>query len=339
VAAAIVVGDRLAWSRGYGFADVAGGVPVTPSTLFVIASISKTVTATAVMQLVEAGRLDLDADVGDVVGYPVRNPAFPDEPITTRALLTHTASVTDGDHLFDTWVWDTPTDTTLEDLMRGYFTPGGAFHGDDNFGSWAPGAKYEYSNAGLDLAGSLVKAVTGQDFDDYVRAHVFLPLGMTESSFRLPGLDRSHVAIQYGDDLTPFGLEDYADYPDGELRTSVDQFARFLAMAMNDGTLDGATVLARDTAEQMRTEQVPDVAPGQGLAWYADDRDGRTILGHNGASYGTSTLMGYDPSTGVGAVVFSNSNVYMSDGDEPSAGLEAIFDHLFEVGESMQSAN
>jgi CubicO group peptidase (beta-lactamase class C family) len=265
----------------------------------------------------------------------VRNPAYPDANVTLRMLLAHVASITDSDALFDTWVWNTPTTTTLEQLMRGYFTPRGLFYRSDNFGAWEPESRYDYSNAGIDLAGLLVERASGVAFDAYCKSHIFAPLGMNESSYRLAGLDRSHIAMQYDTDgVTEFGLEDYADYPDGELRTSVDQLARFLLMFMNDGTLDGAQVLRASTVAEMRREQAPGVAPGQGLVWYAEEHAGRAVIGHNGASYGVSTIMGYDPETLVGAIVLSNGNMHMSDGPASDV-FGALFDHLLEVGEAL----
>jgi len=94
--AAVVVGERLIWSGGYGLADVHGGIEMSPDSIQNIGSISKTVTATAVMQLWEEGRFGLDDDVGDFLPYPIRNPRFPDTPITFRQLLAHRSAIKDG---------------------------------------------------------------------------------------------------------------------------------------------------------------------------------------------------------------------------------------------------
>jgi CubicO group peptidase (beta-lactamase class C family) len=336
LAAAIVMGDSVRWSQGYGFANVAAKTPVTVDTLFELASISKTVTAAAVMQLVEAGTLDLDGDVADALGFAVRNPNFPDTPLTMRMLLTHTSSIVENDAL-DLQVMGQISPVSLSDYIHGIVVPGGKYYdATKNFDPNAPGTKHIYSNPAVAAAGFVVETKAAVPFDDRVKATIFAPLGMTESSFRLPGLDPSHIATPYDSDgTTEVGNPDYPDFPAGELRTSVAQFTRFLLAMMNGGAVGSARILSSATVDEMFRVQDASVDPDQGLIWYFEPHAGRSILGHNGADVGSSTIMGFDPQTMTGAIVFTNSNVYMSDDVAREATFESIFEHLLEAADGL----
>jgi len=238
--------------------------------------------------------------------------------------------------MFGLVVENQPSPVSLEQFVTGYFVAGGAYYdGARNFDTQAPATAFHYSNAAIALAGYHVQALSKVPFDDYCREHVFAPLGMTESSYRLASLDPSHVAMQYGSDgTTEIGNDDYPDFPDGELRTSVDQLARFLLMFMNGGTYQGAMILKPETVEQMKTIQYPSVDPDQGLVWYFETRGTRRVLGHNGAVVGVSTRIGFDPATHVGVLLLTNGNAYSSTQAMGDA-FEAIFDHLLDVAESL----
>lgn len=153
LAACIAKGDRVVWQSGFGVANMTKGAPFTPDrTLFHIASISKTMTATAVMQLRDRGLFDLDEDVGKFVSFPVRNPRHPEQPITFKHLLTHTSSIDDSDALDSTYSVGDPV-MSLEEVVTRYFTTSGSLWSRRNYARSAPGAKVRYSNAGFGLLG------------------------------------------------------------------------------------------------------------------------------------------------------------------------------------------
>jgi len=167
--------------------DAKHSLPVTPATKFRVASISKTVTALAVMQLVERGLLDLDGDVSDVLGWPLRNPRWPDTPITTRMLLTHTSSLRDGE------TYTFPPTTTLAEV----FQPHSPFYEDGaHFAGWAvhadraPGRFFSYCNLGFGVMGTLIERLSGERFDRYVDRFVLAPLGV-DASFNVRHLSDS----------------------------------------------------------------------------------------------------------------------------------------------------
>ncbi|MEA5145797.1 MAG: serine hydrolase domain-containing protein, partial [Candidatus Limiplasma sp.] len=146
------------------------GAPMTADTLFRVGSISKMVTAVGVMQLVERGTLALDGDVGAVLGIPLRNPQYPDIPITLRQLMSHSAGLRDSGHYTIALRGEARPLAELfaQPQVRYLFHPGAA-----------PGSRTEYSNFGGGLLGSVLEAATGQTVDAYMAANVFAPLGIT----------------------------------------------------------------------------------------------------------------------------------------------------------------
>jgi CubicO group peptidase (beta-lactamase class C family) len=169
MAIGIISGGELIHVAGYGYADVEQGIPAEDSTIFMIASISKTVTATAMMVLESRGEIDLDDDINEYLPFRIVNPHVPDGTITFRTLLTHTSGIIDNWNVYDPLYTidsgggDSPV--TLDRLMRGYFLPGGEyFDPDANFSTSPPGTQYEYSNIGYSLVGYLVQEISGTDF-------------------------------------------------------------------------------------------------------------------------------------------------------------------------------
>ena len=188
LAAVAVKTDHTVFSGAWGEADVSAHRPVTTNTLFMLASVSKTVTAVALMQLYELAKLKLDDPIDAVLGYQARNPKFPDVAITYRMLLSHTSSIEDGVHSFDYYVTDMDSPISLRALYDGYLEPGGAYYDASNWNATsAPGTHYSYSNLALSLAGLLVEKISGMSLQDYCQQHIFAPLGMNESSYLLEG--------------------------------------------------------------------------------------------------------------------------------------------------------
>ena len=166
-AAMIVIRDgQIESAEGYGLADVATSREVTPDTLFTIASVSKTVTATALMTLYEQGKFNLDDDINQYLPFEVRNPNYPDTPITFRMLLTHTSSIQDSDVYNQYYTLQTEpvlpdSPIALGDYMKDYLTSEGKlYNAKDNFLEDAPGTTYTYTNTGFGLVGYLVEQIS-----------------------------------------------------------------------------------------------------------------------------------------------------------------------------------
>ena len=301
VSVGIVRDGAVACVSTAGFANIEEDLPVSQDTPFAWASVSKTVTAVAVMILVDRGMIDLDDDISDYLPYDVRNPRCSEDAITFRHLLTHRSSIVDGSVYGDLYtIGDSPL--ALGDFIREYVVPGGDYYdADDNFGRGCPGSNYSYSNIAISIAGPLIEQITEMTFDQFCRANIFDPLRMDETSFHLAELDESKVAMPYrGDSLSNFranGHNGFPTYPDGLLRTSVANLARFLAMMSNEGELDGQRILSAATVRQVRNDE---------LTWYFDGG----LFGHTGSDPGTSSQMFYDPDDKAGALIVANGNYY-----------------------------
>ncbi len=342
VAAAIVrAGDPL-WSGAWGQRHVSPSRPALASTPFMLASVSKTVTATAVLQLVEDGVFGLDDDIDTILDFPVDNPRVPgDESITVRQLLTHSSGLVDDEAVWGGYpgepgslyvMGDSPI--ALGDFLRGYFVPGGPWYDPSrNFAGYAPGGGYEYSNLATALLGYLVEAATGAALDDHSDARIFAPLAMNETGWHLADFASIDVAMPYesfGGQFSEWGQYGYPDYPDGQLRSSARDLARFLAAWAGGGILDGTRILEQATVDEALRVQAPSLDPTQGLSWYYERIGARTVVGHNGGDYGVTTDMFFDPSTGHGVLVLVNTD----DTGARIRAMQRIEEALFAIAES-----
>ncbi len=310
LAVAIVKDGELACISVAGLANDKNKIPVTPSTLFLVASISKTITATALMQLHEKGEFELDDDINDYLPFDVKIPAYPKSPITFRQLLTHSASIKDNRQFFDDFATDgKDSPISLAELTEEYLTPDGEYYSrNGNFLASSPGSKLHYSNMGIALAGYLVEVISGQPFDKYCRANIFTPLSMHKSSWRLAEVDLPNLATPYAS--TYFGPEPIphygqANYPDGMLRTSPIELARFLTAYMRGGIFNYNRVLKTSTIETMLSYQTA-FNQSQGLVWFSRWLDGRNLWGHDGSDDGASADMWFDPEDETGVIMMAN---------------------------------
>jgi CubicO group peptidase (beta-lactamase class C family) len=335
LAVAVLNGGRLDWAKGYGFADLEKKIPMTPDTIINIGSVSKTITATAVMQLWETGRFKLDDDINDYLDFDVRNPRFPDSPITFRQLLTHRSSIKDGKAYGDSYSCGDPG-IDLKDWIQGYLTPGGKFYDpEDNFHTWKPGQEGElpaeprsYSNIGYGLLGYLVEAISGEPFSSHTQERIFQPLRMTESAWFLADIDIAKHAVPYtyikggepqGELIPPGGsskgtdieegfaancLYSFPNYPDGLLRTSAHQLSRFLDAQINEGVYQGKRILKEETVRLMLSPE----HFGSALCWtYAKMKDGKEIWLHTGGDPGINSLMVFCPKDKTGLILLLNT--------------------------------
>lgn len=322
LSAAIVKRGRIVCASAAGMANIEENRPVTPDTLFLVASVSKTVTATAVMQLAEQGKFALDDDVNDYLPFEIRVPFSPEAPVTFRQLLTHTASIDDNPAYVNCPGWCTygssispfvtrgaDSPISLSDLTKGYFTPDGPYYDwSANFESAEPGTKTDYSNMGIVILGFLVETISGLPFDQYSRENIFAPLGMEKTSWRLAGIDQSILAMPYDKDSSgfiPYGHYGEPDYPDGMLRTSVTELASFLIAYMEGGAYGDQRILEPETVAEMLTSQT-ELEPDQGLVWVKRLIGHRTVWGHDGADNGAGAEMWFDPEQNEGVILMTN---------------------------------
>ena len=311
VSAVIIKDEKLAWVGNYGVANLSTGQPVDTNTIFMLASISKTITATAIMQLYEDGYFELEDDINLHLPFEIYHPSYPDSTITMLQLLTHSAAMRDNWDILDTVYVAGDSPLPLGDFMQGYFEVGGPYYyAEDNFYTYAPGADYNYCNEGIALLGYMVEVFTGQPFNNYCNEHIFEPLCMTNTGWFLSELDTNLIAHPYdyiSGSYYDYGLYGYPDYPDGQLRTTSLSLAKFLWMNMFDGNFNGVQILEPETINLIRSSQIPFIDPTQGLVWYSYE-DGGTWWGHSGGDSGVSTDMYFNEDTQTGIIVLANSD-------------------------------
>jgi len=342
--AAIIVDRKLVWARGYGFADRERAVPFTRDTIMNVGSISKTVTGAALMRAVQDGKLSLDADVNRYLPFKVANPSFPGEPITLRQLATHTSSITDrGPAYAAAYHFGRDSPQSLGGFLRDYFAPDGKDYSKENFLAARPGTHREYSNIGAALAAYVVERAVGEPFNAYTKRIIFAPLKMASTGWLMSEVDLArHSSLYVAQGLVvpiqPYGL---ATYPDGGLRTSVEELSRFFIALLDGGVHGGARILDEaSVAELLRFQYGPANRPdnvklsgegavNSGIFWAT--KDSLTRIGHNGADPGLVTMMLSDVDKRVGVILFVNTAVRQEDG----AVYGAIFEDLWKLGEAL----
>ena len=296
----VVRGNEVLLQKGYGFADVAKRAPVLPeTTLFRPGSVSKLVTWTAVMQQVEAGKIDLDKDVNAYLDFKI--PPFEGKPITMRHIMTHTAGFEESvRHLISS---DPKAVKTLKELMP-LALPERVF---------APGTTPAYSNYATALAGYIVERVSGQSFDDYVDSRIFQPLGMTHSTFRqpLPARLAPHMAKGYADVTgKPQPFEMVIPAPAGSMSASGVDMAKFMIAHLNGG----GGILKPETVEQMHNFKAPGVGPlnSMALGFYEQQVNGRRAIAHGGDTVWFHSYLWLFPDSDIG--IFLSMNAQGKDG-------------------------
>lgn len=272
----VVHKGKLLFSRGYGFADVAAGKPVHPqNTLFRPGSVSKLMTWVALMQQVERGRVDLDADVNTYLDY--RIPELNGAPVRVRDLLSHAPGMSDvGDLTVDEVGKLVPYSQWLKTHIPTR--------------QWSPGTEVSYSNYGAALAGYIVERVSGEPFADYVDRHIFAPLGMRSSFFREPLPDAARLHMATGYKLTDGRLvaEPYELFsnvmPAGSASSTGPDMARFMLAMLGDGKLGSARILTPESVALLESNSIANAPrlPGMAHGFMVARESGPRMIGHGG---------------------------------------------------------
>jgi CubicO group peptidase (beta-lactamase class C family) len=274
-AVVVVVKDgQVLVQRGFGVSDVAAGVPVDPAaTLFRVGSVSKLFTWTAVMQQVESGKLNLDADVNGYLDFTI--PPREGRPITLRNLMTHTGGF---EERVKNIIAPSPKDLRpFGDYLKAW-VPARIF---------APGEVPAYSNYGAALAGYIVERVSGEPFNSYIDRHIFQPLGMASATFDqpLPQSLAARLSQSYfvaSGPAHPFEL--ISAWPAGSLSVTGADMAKFMIAHLDNGRFGSVRILGEQTARQMHAPAFAATPPlpGMALGFYHEDRNGHEIIGHGG---------------------------------------------------------
>ena len=324
VATVIVKNGEIVWLKCYGFADIENGIPVTDSTQFLLASMSKLFTGTATMQLKEDGMLQLNNDINEYLPWQLNHPTQSTTPMTIHQLMTHTSSIKDNWSAMSNYYGYPDPTMSLEACMQDYFTVTGEnYNANQNFLSASPGTVFNYSNMATALNGYITEIVSSTPFDDYCNEHIFEPLCMEKTAWHMADLDSNEVARPYSFSNGNFIANPhygFADYPDGQLRSSISDLANYMIAFLNGGTLGSNAILSPSSVSEMWTPQIPSIESKQGLNWYKEllyHSGGEALLwGHNGGELGVSTDMYVDPESNIGLCVLSNgggTNLYICD--------------------------
>jgi CubicO group peptidase (beta-lactamase class C family) len=295
----VVKDGQVLFQKGYGYADVEKKKPVLPDqTLFRPGSISKLFTTTAVMQLVEQGKLDLDRDINDYLDFPI--PKTYPEPVTLRQLLTHTGGFEETlKNLF------VPNEGDLKPL-RTYLVnelPARIF---------PPGKIPSYSNYGFTLAGYIVERVSGEKFERYIENHILKPLGMNNSTFDQPLPPKLAPQISKGylsASKKPRDFEFVQVAPAGALSTTAADMTRFMLAFLQDGSVDGVAILKPETVRQMQTRQfeLNPMICGLGITFMEYWMNPVRAIGHAGDTVYFHSDMVLVPDAHVGYFISYNS--------------------------------
>lgn len=299
VVVSVVKDGKVLLQKGYGLADVARKVPMdAENSLVRIGSTSKLFTWTAVMQLVQQGKLDLDRNVNDYLDFKIDEPYG--KPVTLRHLMNHRGGFEEG--LKDLLSYDPATAPSTERYLKDHPRPM----------LFAPGAVPAYSNYGVALAGYIVQRVSGEPFEDYVARHIFQPLGMRHSTFaqplpaNFPGTPSQGYRAA-SEEPSPFEL--VITRPAGSVSTTAADMTRFMLAHLQQGSLDGYAMLDAATTARMHgpTENAPAGFARMAHGFFLATQNGRTVLGHGGDTIVFHTEMNLLPQENVGIFISFNS--------------------------------
>jgi CubicO group peptidase (beta-lactamase class C family) len=316
--------DSILLERYYGQSNLQQNLALTSDHLFLLASVSKVVTATALLQLYEDGQFDLDDPINDHLPFDVYLPDFNDE-ITFRHLLTHTSGIDDGPSLDGQYYYNQDPPVSLRFFLENYLAPGGQFYDEfDNFYSFRPGSRHQYSNTGAALIGLLVEEISGTDFNTYCKQNIFTPLGMTNTAWRLDEINQVIVTPYdyYGGINNPIQQYTFTDYPNGGLRSTAQDLFKFLQAFVMGGMSNNVQLLNPSTINAMISAQIPSIDNSVGLHMFVMNAE-NNLWGHDGGEQGVATIMAFNPGTKVGVIILSNQG---------EANLDEILEVAYKLG-------
>jgi CubicO group peptidase (beta-lactamase class C family) len=310
ISVAVVKKNKILYAGSFGMKDLANNIPLGNEDIFRIASISKSFSATAVMQLVEEKKISLDQDISGLVGFTVRNPAFPEKVITVAMMLSHRSSLNDSQGYF---TLDAINPAKNPDWAKCY-------------NAYEPGTGYMYCNLNYNMIGTVIEKITGERFDTYIKRRILTPLHLY-GGYCVDSLDRSRFAniYEYNADSAAYMLstgayaprrEELAKYvygystpvfsPTGGMKISASDLARYMIMHSRQGRYDGVRIISKKSARRMQTPYDGKVKYGFAISIFDSLIPGKTVKGHTGSAYGLYSIMLFEPKEKWGIVVISN---------------------------------
>ena len=307
---AVVKDNKIIYTQSFGTKSRENNAPLTNDCIFRIASISKSFSATSIMQLAERKQLSIDQDVSELIGFKVRNPKFPETVITLRLMMSHLSSINDSQGYFSL------------DAINPEKNPNWA----KSYSHYEPGKGYAYCNLNFNMIGAIIEKISGERFDQYVIKHVLDPLKLY-GGYDVDGLDKLRFAsiYEYRADSTKFVLSEGAyasrakelsNYamgystpvfsPTGGMKISATDLAKYMLMHSNHGKYRGKRIISKKSAEQMQTAMSEEEGYGFAIETTSKMIPGKTMKGHTGVAYGLFSAMFFHPEEKFGIVVISN---------------------------------
>jgi CubicO group peptidase (beta-lactamase class C family) len=332
---AVVKKGDIIYSNSFGLKDIDTKAPLSDSDIFRIASISKSFSATSIMQLREAGKLSLDDDFSDLVGFKIRNPKFPDKVITLRMIMSHTSSINDSQGYF---TLDAINPSKNPDWAKCY-------------SDYAPGEGYKYCNLNYNMVGTVIEKLSGERFDNYVKNHILNPLGLY-GGYNVDSLDANRFATLHEYDAktktfksSPAAYnprrEEIRNYvmgystpifsPTGGMKISATDLAKYMSMHMNMGKYKGKRIMSKKSAKLMQTKVADEEGYALALTNLDDLIPGKMMVGHTGSAYGLYSAMFFHPKEKFGIVVITNGcNPTYTKGinDVLRAGVNSLYENF-----------
>jgi CubicO group peptidase (beta-lactamase class C family) len=323
---AYISNGELSWEGSYGIKTFETNDRINDSTVFMVASISKPVTALAVMKLYDEGKLSLDDNVNDYLPFHIANPNYPNDIITIRMLLTHVSSIRDNWEMLEIgYTIDDGGDSPmgLDIYVASYLLKGGEYYDSArNFYQTPPKTMGRYSNVGYSLAALIVQNVSGMPFNVYMKNNVFTPLGMDNTFWFLAEIPHTNLATPHNmpyietdfkgtQILNHFG---YPGYPSGQLRTTVSDYAQIVNLMLNKGKVGNKQYMRVETIDEMLAVQYTEIDKYQAISWSYNEFESfiyymlmPRLPSHTGLDPGMSTVVSFDPKRKTGAIIFTNS--------------------------------
>jgi CubicO group peptidase (beta-lactamase class C family) len=309
---AVVKKGELVYQHSFGLKNIETNTPVNNTDIFRIASISKSFSATSIMQLIEAGKLSLDDDFSNLVGFKVRNPKFPESVITLKMVMSHTSSVNDSEGYLSL------------DVINPAKNPNWA----KCYNDYAPGKGYQYCNLNYNMVGTIIEKLSGERFDRYVKHHILDPLGLY-GGYCVDSLDSARFTTLYEYNSTTKAFvaaplayaprrEEIKNYvmgystpifsPTGGMKISATDLAKYMVMHMNYGKANGVKIMSKKHSKLMQTKVSEEEGYGLAIGHFNDLIPGKVITGHTGSAYGLYSAMFFDPKEKFGIVILSNGS-------------------------------
>ncbi len=309
---AVVKNNKVVYAQSFGLKNQENQVRLSNADIFRIASISKSFSATAIMQLVEKGLISLDDDMSKLVGFIIRNPKYPETPITLKMVLSHRSSINDSQGYFSL------------DAINPTKNP----NWDKCYNNYAPDSGFQYCNLNYNMAGTIIEKISGERFDLYIQKHILQPLELY-GGYCVDSLDKQKFATiyEYHTDSAKFiaspnayapRSEEIANYtmgystpifsPTGGMKISATDLAKYMLMHSNKGKTNGKRVISKRSARKMQTMLSEKEEYGLALSTSNKLINGITLTGHTGSAYGLNSAMFFEPKKKYGFVVIINGS-------------------------------